>query len=354
LTTAYGNPSSLHFAGREAKRAMDGARATFAAGLGAEAQEVIFTGSGSEADNLALVGVAQAYRDKGRHIVVSAIEHHAILETAKYLATGGFEVEYLPVDAQGMVASDPLRQALRPDTILVSVMHANNEIGTVQPIAELATIAHEHHCLFHTDAVQTVGQIPVDVAELGVDLLTFSAHKFYGPKGVGGLYACTGVDLVPLIHGGFQENRRRAGTENVAGIAGAAKAFELALQHLGDEAARLTRLRDRLWEQIYSKIADVRLNGHRVQRLPNNVNVSFKGIEAEGLLLKLSRAGIAASMGSACNSESIEPSHVIHALGLPPEWERGTLRFTLGCQTSVEDIDYAAAVLADSVPLLRA
>ena len=354
LTAAYGNPSSLHFAGREARRALEDARATFAAGLGAQPQEIVFTGSGSEADNLALIGVAQAHRGAGRHIIVSSIEHHAILETGKYLAAHGFDVDYLPVDAWGVVAPDTLRQALRPDTILVSIMHANNEIGTIQPIVELAAIAHERNCLFHCDAVQTVGQLPVDVRTLGVDLLTFSAHKFYGPKGVGGLYVRAGVNLTPLIHGGFQEAKRRAGTENVAGIAGAAKAFELAQQHLSDEAVRLTHLRDSLWEQIGRRIADVRLNGHPTRRLPNNVNVSFKGVEAEGLLLKLSQAGIAASMGSACTSESIEPSHVIQALGLPADWERGVLRFTLGCQTTAEDIDYTVEVLARSVPAVRA
>jgi cysteine desulfurase len=352
-TAVYGNPSSLHFAGREARRALDDARATLAACLGAEPQEIIFTGSGSEADNLALVGVAQAHPGTGRHILVSSIEHHAILETAKYLATRGFEVELLPVDADGLVAPDTLRQALRPDSFLVSIMHANNEIGTVQPIGELAAMAHAHHCLFHTDAVQTVGQLPVDVRALDVDLLTFSAHKFYGPKGVGGLYVRAGVDLEPLIHGGFQEASRRAGTENVAGIVGAAKALELALQHLGEEAARLTRLRDRLWEQISRQIPEARLNGHPVRRLPNNVNVGFKGIEAEGLLLKLSQAGIAASMGSACTSEVLEASHVIRALGLPAEWERGVLRFTLGSQTAADDIDYTAETLARSVPEMR-
>jgi len=354
LTAVYGNPSSLHFAGRQAKRAMDEARATLAASLGAQPSEIIFTGSGSEADNLALIGVAQSQRSRGRHIIVSSIEHHAILETAKYLATVGFEVQCLPVDAYGMVGPDTLRRALCPDTALVSIMHANNEIGTVQPIAELAAIAHEHNCLFHTDAVQTVGQVPVDVKALDVDLLTFSAHKFYGPKGVGGLYVRTGVGLMPLVHGGAQEHGRRAGTENVAGIVGAAKALELARQRLDDEAARLTGLRDRLWEQISSRIHEARLNGHPTKRLPNNVNVSFKGIEAEALLLKLSQAGIAASMGSACTSESIEPSHVIRALGLPAEWERGVLRFTLGGHTSEADIDYTVDVLADSVAAMRA
>ncbi len=354
LTAVYGNPSSLHFAGRQAKRAMDEARASLAAGLGARPPEIIVTGSGSEADNLALIGVAQSRRSQGRHILVSSIEHHAILETAKYLATIGFEVQCLPVDAYGMVAPDTLRQALCPDTVLVSIMHANNEIGTVQPVAELAAIAHEHNCLFHTDAVQTVGQVPVDVNALGADLLTFSAHKFYGPKGVGGLYVRTGVALMPLVHGGLQERGRRAGTENVAGIVGAAKALELARQRLDVEAARLTGLRDRLWEQICGRVPEVRLNGHPTQRLPNNVNVSFKGIEAEALLLKLSQAGIAASMGSACTSELIEPSHVIRALGLPAEWERGVLRFTLGSHTSAEDIDDTVDVLADSVTEMRA
>jgi cysteine desulfurase len=341
-TAHYGNPSSLHRMGQQARQALDAARATFAAGLGCQPHEIIFTGSGSEADNLALLGVAQARRDAGRHIITSSIEHHAILETCVYLESWGFEVTYLPVDQYGMVQPDDLQRALRPDTILVSIMHANNEIGTIQPIRELVRIAHEGGALFHTDAVQTTGQLRVDVGELGVDLLTLSAHKFYGPKGVGALVVREGVQLVPLIHGGAQERHRRAGTENVPGIAGAARAFELVLEHLDTEAVRLRTLRDDLWQRVAAFGLEVRLNGHPVERLPNNLSVSFKNVEAEGLLLRLSMAGIAASMGSACNSESIEPSHVIRALGLAPEWERGALRLTLGCHTDEDDVACAA------------
>jgi cysteine desulfurase len=347
--TTYGNPSSLHFAGRQARQAVDEARLAFAAGLQAAPPEIIFTGSGSEADNLALKGVAQAKKAVGRHIITSSIEHHAVLETCEYLETEDFEITYLPVDKKGMVQPDTLRRALRPDTILVSIMHANNEIGTIQPIAQLAAIAHQADCLFHTDAVQTAGQLAIDVEALDVDLLTLSAHKFYGPKGVGILYVREGVELVPLVHGGAQEQHKRAGTENVPGIVGAARAFELALKNLDMEVARLQQLRDHLWRQISSSQHEVRLNGHPTERLPNNLNISFKGVEAEGVLLRLSLAGVAASMGSACTSESIEPSHVIQAVGLPPEWARGTLRFTLGCHTTESDINYTADVLTQIV-----
>jgi len=354
FTENFGNPSSVHSFGQEARGAIEKARADIAGLIGAAPDEIVFVSGGTEANNTALKGIARAKRDKGDHIITSSVEHHSVSETAAALKKEGFRVTTLPVDEYGMVDPDDVKKAIGEKTILISIMHANNEIGTIQPIVELAAIAHERNCLFHCDAVQTVGQLPVDVRTLGVDLLTFSAHKFYGPKGVGGLYVRAGVNLTPLIHGGFQEAKRRAGTENVAGIAGAAKAFELAQQHLSDEAVRLTHLRDSLWEQIGRRIADVRLNGHPTRRLPNNVNVSFKGVEAEGLLLKLSQAGIAASMGSACTSESIEPSHVIQALGLPADWERGVLRFTLGCQTTAEDIDYTVEVLARSVPAVRA
>jgi cysteine desulfurase len=341
-SAVYGNPSSLHFAGRVARGALDEARATFAAGLNVQPGEIVFTGSGSEADNLALLGAAQRLQARGRHVITSCIEHHAVLEACDYLERLGFEVTRLPVDADGVVQPDALRAALRPGTILVSIMHANNEIGSIQPISVLAEIAHEAGALFHTDAVQTAGQLALDVPALGVDLLTLSAHKFYGPKGVGALVVREGVALEPLVHGGSQEGHRRAGTENVPGIVGAAKAFELALGHLDVEAVRLAALRDALWQRICEGVPDARLNGHPTRRLPNNLNLSLKGVEAEGMLLRLSMAGVAASMGSACNSESIEPSHVIEALGLPPEWARGTLRFTLGCGTTPDDVAQAA------------
>jgi cysteine desulfurase len=346
----YGNPSSLHFAGRQAGQALQEARMVFASGLGAKPHEIVFTGGGSEADNLALLGAAQARQSSGKHIITSSIEHHAVLETCQYLATLGFETTYLPVDETGMVRAEDLRAAIRDDTTLVSIMHANNEVGTIQPIAELARIAHAGGALFHTDAVQTGGHLPLDVDQLDVDLMTLSAHKFYGPKGVGVLYVREDVELVPLIHGGSQEDGRRGGTENVPGIMGATKAFEIALQHLGEEVAMLQTLRDQLWEGIEEADIDVRLNGHPTQRLPGHLSVSFKGVEAEGALLRLSREGIAASMGSACNSESIEPSHVIEAIGLDQQWARGTLRFTLGRFTTQEDVAYTTENL---IPIIR-
>lgn len=345
LDSMYGNPSSLHFAGRQARRALERARETFARGLNAQPNEVIFTGGGSEADNQALISVAEAKQNQGKHIVTTPIEHHAVLASCEYLETRGFEVTYLPVDSEGLVHPEDLKRALRPDTILVSVMHANNEIGTIEPIAELAALTRERNILFHTDAVQTGGILRIDVQELGVDLLTLSAHKFYGPKGIGVLFVRQGTKIRPLIHGGEQEHHLRAGTENTAGIIGAAKAFELALEAQEQEATRLIALRDDLWRRIQSKVENVRLNGHLTRRLPNNLNCSFYQTEAEGLLLHLSRNGVAASMGSACTSQSIEPSHVIQAIGTLPEWKRGTLRFSLGRFTTADDIAYAGEMI---------
>ncbi len=341
----YGNASSQHYAGRKAKQVLEAARTSIANGLGANTQEVVFTGSGSEADNLAILGVARAYKEKGQHIITTSIEHHAVLETCLFLQQLGYEVTFLSVDDYGRVDPEDLRRSLREDTILVSIMHANNEIGTIQPVSELANIVHECNALFHTDAVQTAGQLPIEVQDLDIDLITLSAHKFYGPKGVGILFVREGVELVPIIHGGSQEKLRRAGTENVPGIVGTAKAFELALQHLDEEATRIRALRDELWARIRSSTPNVRMNGHPLYRLPNNLNVSFKGVEAEGLLLHLSMAGVAASMGSACTSDSIEPSHVIDAIGVPPKWSRGTIRFSLGRLTTMEDVDYTSDVL---------
>jgi cysteine desulfurase len=292
-----------------------------------------------------LLGVAQAYGADRRHVITSAIEHHAVLETCAYLETLGFSITYLPVDVYGMVQPDTLQAAMQPDTCLVSIMHANNEIGTIQPVAELAAIAHANGALFHTDAVQTAGQIDIQADCLGVDLLTLSAHKFYGPKGVGVLYVRQGIELVPLIHGGGQEHHHRAGTENVPGIVGAGLAFQLAIDGQAAECSRLAGLRDDLWNRIQAASIEVRLNGHPTERLPNNLNLSFRNVESEGLLLRLSRAGIAASMGSACNAESIEPSHVIKALNLPADWERGGLRLTLGAATTSVDITAAAEAL---------
>ena len=346
----YANPSSLHRSGRQAKQVLEEARSVFAAGLGAtQTNEIIFTGSGSEADNLALIGVALTNQGRGKHLITSEIEHHAILHTCEYLAANGFEVSYLPVDEFGFVHPETLKNTLREDTTIVSIMHANNEIGTIQPIAELAEITHEWGAVFHTDAVQTAGQLKINVQDMNVDLLTVSAHKFYGPKGIGALYVRDGINLTPLIHGGGQESHRRAGTENLPGVIGAAKALELALGKIENESARLTELRQELWQRLASDISDIRLNGHPTDRLPNNLNVSFKGIEAEGLILRMSMQGLEASMGSACNSESIEPSHVIRALDIPEDWARGALRVTLGSYTTLQDIADASEIITSIV-----
>ena len=346
----YGNSSSLHQAGRRASQAVDDTRATMVNGLGANSlNEIIFTSSGSEADNLALIGVSDAYKDRGNHINTTRIEYHAVLHPCEFLERAGFEISYLPVNEDVLIHPDDLNKAIRPETILSSIIHANNEIVMIQPIADLAEIAHKNDVLFHTDTVYSIGQIPVNVSVLGVDLLTLSAHKFYGPKGVGAHYVKEGIDIAPLIHGGIQETGRRAGTENVPGIVGTAKAIEIALKELTNEAIRLTDLRDQFWNRLSENIPDIRLNGHPSQRLPNNLNGCYKNVEAEGLLMHLNAKGIQASMGSDCSSESIELSHVIKALGIPPEWERGALRFSLGKQTTLDEISKAADIVLSIV-----
>jgi cysteine desulfurase len=352
--SVYGNPSSLHRPGRQARQAIEAARDSLGSGLNTPPDTLIFTGSGSEADNLALVGVALKNQGRGRHVITSSIEHHAVLHTCHFLETLGFDVTYLPVDAFGLVQPGSLQQALRQDTLLVSIMHANNEIGVIQPIQILAHLAHNAGALFHTDAVQTAGLLPLDIKALEVDLLSISAHKFYGPKGVGALVARSGIALEPLVHGGAQEAGRRAGTENVAGIVGMAKAFELALNRQAQESTRLSRLRDAFWQRLAAQVQDIRLNGHLDQRLPNNLSISIKDVEAEGLVLRLSLLGIYASMGSACNSASIEPSHVIKALKLPVEWERGAVRLSLGIHTTIADVQYAADSIVELVNEMRA
>lgn len=355
FTTNFGNPSSIHWFGRENRKVIEDARASVAAQIGAAApNEIIFTGSGSESDNLAIRGVAFANRDKGRHIITSAIEHHAIIDTCHYLEKEGFKVTYLPVDSSGLVDPADVVKALTPETILVSIMHANNEVGTIQPIAEIGKILRERKILFHSDAVQSVGLLPVNVQELSVDLLSMAAHKFYGPKGVGALYVRKGVRIDPLIHGGGQERKRRAGTENIAGIVGLAKALTKANAGLEANAKRLTELRDYLIDQVLQNFESVRLNGHRTQRLPNNVNFSFEFIEGESLLLNLDLKGIAASSGSACTSGSLEPSHVLLAMGICHEIAHGSLRLTLGKYTTKDDIDYLLEVLPEIVTKLRA
>ncbi len=354
LQNQFGNPSSIYSWGREAKAATENARAQVAALINAEPAEIVFTSSGTEADNFALTGVAAALGQRGRHIITSTIEHHAILHTAEELERNGFQVTYLPVDADGLVDPETLKQALTPETILVSIMFANNEIGTIEPIAELAQITKEHGALFHTDAVQAVGNIPIDVKELGVDLLSLSGHKVYGPKGIGALYVRRGTKIRPLIHGGAQERKFRAGTENVPGIVGLGKAAELAKLELPERRAHLTGLRDYLIDGVLSSIDYVRLNGHRTLRLPGNANFSFEFVEGESLLLSLDLAGIAASSGSACTSGSLDPSHVLLAIGLSHEVAHGSLRLTIGRENIKEDMDLVLSVLPNIVRRLRA
>ncbi len=356
LTEKFGNPNSIHAYGREARRAVDEAREKIAQLLNCQPSEIIFTSGGTESDNLALRGVAESYRHKGNHIVTTAIEHHAVLHTCKALEDKGFEVTYLPVDEHGLVYPKQVADAIKEQTILVSVMHANNEIGTIEPIEEIVKTVKEKRpdVLVHTDAVQTVGHIPVDVQDLGVDLLSFSAHKFYGPKGIGGLFVRRGVKLVPQLTGGGQERNRRSGTENVAGIVGAAKALEISVAEMPTELPRLQKLRDELIARVLSQIPDSRLNGHPTQRLPHNANFSFKGVEGETLLLQLDMHGIAASSGSACSSGSLEPSHVLLAIGLSHEWAIGSLRLTLGRFTTKEHILKVLEVLPPIVEKLRA
>ncbi len=354
LTEHYGNPSSIYPLGEEAAAAVEAARETAAEFLHAEPREIIFTSGGSEADNQALIATAHAYRHKGRHIITSAIEHHAVLHAAEYLASTGFEVSYLPVDENGLVSPASLEAAMRPDTILVSIMYANNEIGTVQPIAELARIAHEGGALFQTDAVQAFGHLEIDVRALGIDLLSASAHKISGPKGTGLLYKNRKVRTKAFIHGGQQERGLRAGTENVAGIVGFARAIELAAAERATEVPRLTELRDHTIARIEAEIPHCRLNGHRSKRLPGNVNMSFEFIEGEGMLLQLAFKGVSASSGSACTSGSLDPSHVLLAIGLPHEIAHGSLRLSLGRNTTREDVDYAVDALAATVANLRA
>ena len=353
FTQAYGNASSVHTWGREAKRAVEAARRQVLRALGAaQPQEIFFTAGGSESDNWAIKGVALA-RGKG-HIITTAIEHHAVLHTCQWLERQGFRVTYLPVDGMGRVSPEQLAQAICPDTILASVMMANNEVGTIQPIAQIGRICRERGVLLHTDAVQAVGAIPVNVQELQVDLLSVSAHKFHGPKGVGALYVRRGVKLESLIHGGAQERGMRAGTENLPGVVGMGVAMELAAANLAENAQRMTRLRERLIAGVMARIDGVRLNGHPTERLPGNVNLSFDGVEGEALLLRLDLAGVAASSGSACTSGALDPSHVLMALGLTQAQAQGSLRLTLGTDTTEEEIDAALDRLAPIVADLRA
>ena len=354
FTDVFGNPSTIYSYGQEAKGAIEEARAKVAELIGARGEEITFTSGGTEADNFALKGVAYANEHKGDHIITTSIEHHAVVESCKFLERRGFKVTYLPVDEHGLVDPDDVRKAITDKTILISVMHASNEVGTIEPVDEIGEIAREAGVYFHTDAVQTVGHMPVSVDELKVDLLSISAHKLYGPKGVGALYIRKGTKLVSLIHGGEQERGRRAGTENVPAIVGLGKAVELDGQEMGKEAERLAYLRDKLIEGLGEKIDHIRLNGHPRKRLPNNVNVSVDFVEGESILLNLDLEGISASTGSACSSSSLEPSHVLLALGLSPEQAHGSLRFTFGRENTEEDMERVLEVLPGIVAKLRA
>lgn len=353
LTDIYGNPSSLHYFGQEAHKAVENARHQVASALNAEDNEIVFTGCGTEADNMALKGIAEKYQSKGKHIITSSVEHHAILHTCEYLEKHGFEVTYLPVDEYGMVKAEQVRDAIRSDTILVSIMFANNEVGTIMPIKEIGAVCREKGVFFHTDAVQAVGHVAIDVKAMNIDLLSLSAHKLHGPKGVGALYIRKGIVVPPLLHGGAQERRKRAGTENVAGIVGLGKAIEIACSDIEDTAKRMCYLRDKLINGIEASIPEVKLNGHRTERLPGNVNFSIKYIEGESILLMLDINGIAASSGSACTSGSLDPSHVLLAMGMPHETAHGSLRLTLGDDTTEDDIDYVLEVLPEIVVRLR-
>lgn len=353
FTKQYGNPSTIYSIGRESKKAVEISRDKVAAAIGAQAREIFFTGSGTEADNWAIKGVAYANKAKGNHIITTAIEHHAVLHTCQYLESDGFEVTYLAVDENGLITPEQVRNAIKSNTILISVMFANNEIGTVQDIAEIGKIAKDKGVYFHTDAVQAVGNIPINVVDMNIDLLSLSSHKFYGPKGVGALYIRKGVKTTSYMHGGAQERGRRASTENVAGIVGLGKAIEIAAKSLDAYNKKLLELRDRTIEEITKKIPFIKLNGDRYKRLPGNVNFSFEFIEGESLLLMLDMKGIAASSGSACTSGSLDPSHVLLAIGLPHEIAHGSLRITFGEDNSHEDVDYLMEVLPMIVERLR-
>lgn len=349
----FGNASSLHSFGLEAKEALEASREKVAKLLGADAEEIIFTSGGTESDNLALKGIAYRNREKGKHIITTVIEHPAILETCRKLQKEGFEVTYLPVKEDGLLDPEALRSAIRKDTILISVMHANNEVGTIQPLPEIGRIAAEKDIYFHTDAVQSVGKIDTNVDTLGVDLLSLSAHKFYGPKGVGALYVRRGTRLESIVQGGGHERGLRSGTENVAGIVGLARAAELAGEIMASEARRLTGLRDRLAKQVLDKVKDAWVNGSMIWRLPGNLNFSFRYVEGESLLLFLDSKGIGVSTGSACSSKKLEPSHVLLSLGLRPEECHGSLRLTMGRSNTEGDVDYVAASITEAVERFR-
>ena len=353
IESCYGNPSSVYKLARESKKAIDLARKQVADAINADSGEIFFTGCGSESDNWAIKGVALALKDKGKHIITTNIEHHAILHTCEFLEENGYEVTYIPVDEYGMVSTDDIKKAIRPDTILVSVMTANNEIGTIEPIKEIGAVCREKGVYFHTDAVQAVGHIKIDVKEMNIDLLSLSGHKIGAPKGIGALYIRKGVKIKNLIHGGQQEKGKRAGTENVIGIVALGKAIELAVSEMEDTTERLKYLRDKIINGVLKNIEYSRLNGHPEERLPGNVNISFEFIEGESMLLMLDAKGICASSGSACTSGSLDPSHVLLAIGLPHEKAHGSLRISLGYQNTEEEVDKLLEVLPPIVQRLR-
>ena len=352
-TEYYGNPSSVYGFAAANKEVIAKQREIIAGVLGAKDNEIYFTAGGTESDNWALIATAEAYAAKGKHIITSKIEHHAVLHTCEYLQKHGYEVTYLDVDENGLVDPKDVEAALRPDTILISVMFANNEIGTIQPIAEIGKIAREHSILFHTDAVQAFAQIPINVDECNIDMLSASGHKLNGPKGIGFLYIRKGVKIRSFIHGGAQERKRRAGTENVPGIVGLGKAVEMAVASMKERGAKEAQLRDYLISRIENEIPYCRLNGDRMKRLPNNANFSFRFIEGESMLIKLDLKGICASSGSACTSGSLDPSHVLLAIGLPHEIAHGSLRMTMGSDTTKEDLDYTVDCLKEIVKEIR-
>ncbi len=351
----FGNASSLHIFGLEAKEAMEESRAKVAVLIGAQPEEIIFTGGGTESDNLALKGIAYRTRErrKGNHIITSVVEHPAILETCRKMQTHGFDVTYLPVTKEGLIDLETLESATRKETVLISIMHANNEIGTIQPLKEIGKIAAEKDIYFHTDAVQSAGKIPIDVNDMGLDLLSISAHKLYGPKGIGALYLRKGTRMESIVQGGGHERGLRSGTENIPGIVGLACAAELAKQEMSTEAKRLTGLRDKLAMMVLDSVKDAWINGIMTNRLPGNLNFGFRYVEGESLLLFLDSKGIAASTGSACSSKKLEPSHVLRSLGLRPEECHGSLRITMGRSNTEEDVDYVANCIAEAVDRFR-
>lgn len=353
FTDFYGNPSSIYSLGASARKAVAETREQIASTLGAKSSEIYFTGGGSESDNWALVAAAEAYAGKGKHMITSAIEHHAILHTCQYLEQRGYEVTYIDVDENGILKLDELEAAIRPDTILISVMFANNEIGTIQPIREIGALARKHNVLFHTDAVQAYAHLPIRVDEMNIDMLSASGHKFHGPKGTGFLYIRTGVKIRSFLHGGQQERGRRAGTENVPGIIGLGRAAQLAFSHMEERSRKEEELRDYLMERIGKEIPYCRLNGDARRRLSNNVNFSFRFIEGESLLISLDRKGICASSGSACTSGSLDPSHVLLAIGLPHEIAHGSLRLTVSWENTMEEMDRTVEAVKEIVERLR-